>query len=141
MSYACGKYTCVPKDVYQVGVFKGLQRAINAVLAAAASGKLSSEIGPALAKYVTPLQVTGKIDEETVNAAGMLALNIKMIRDAFAGVVLDAPNVARYAVELGEWFSYVVGASYNPDAVPKWLWPVSPAAAIAWARQSMKGKR
>lgn len=139
MAYVCGKYTCVPKDMRQVGIFKGLQRAINAILAASATG--SADVDPALAKFITPLQLTGKIDEETVSAASMIALNIRMVRDAFEGIVLDAANIAKYATELGEWFSFIAGASYSQDAVPKWLWPVSPAAAVAWARRSMKGKR
>jgi len=139
VKYVCKNYVCIPRDVEAVGAFKALQRSINDVLAASARANADSEVSSKLALYIDQVPVSGQLDERTVRTASDLALNIKRIRDAFYGILLDQANVAKYAIQLAQWFTAVAGTKYNDEAVPKWMWPLSPAAAAAWVRRSYRG--
>jgi hypothetical protein len=108
------------------------------VVSARAAEGSTDEINPKLALYIKPVSVSGQIDATTAMAASDLALNIKRTRDAFYGILLDQSAIAKYAVELGHWFTVIAGTKYDAEAVPKWAWPVSPAAALAWVHRSYR---
>jgi hypothetical protein len=137
MSYICKNDICLPRDLAQVGIFKGLQRAINDVLDASRVTD-TGPINPKLGLYIDKLVVDGKIGPKTVMTTMELALNIESIRHAFRGVIYDTAGVAAAAGPLGKAFAYVAAVSYKPAAVPEWLWPASPPVALVWARRSYK---
>ena len=138
MKYVCKNNVCIPRDIETVWAFKALQRAINDVLTVSVRSAEGStgEINPKLALYIKLVPISGQIDATTAMTASDLALNIKRTRDAFYGILLDQPAIAKYAVELGRWFTVVAGTKYDAEAVPKWMWPMSPAAALAWVHRS-----
>ena len=142
MSYSCKNDVCLPKDLTRVGIFKGLQRAINDVLDAsrAADEQSPGPVSWKLGMYVDKVVVDGRIGPLTVAAARDLALNIEPVRHAFREVVFDAASVAAIAGPLGKAFADVAAASYKPAAMPAWLWAISPPATFAWARRSYKAK-
>jgi hypothetical protein len=136
MAYRCKNGVCVPTDLAQVGVFKGLQRAVNAVIDYSCSVMPGDDSAPVYWKtcmHVSPVAVDGKIGPKTAEAA--LSLVFTELGDQFPQLrsATQAADLAPYASQVAAALTALINQPVDASAAPRWLAVVSPPVWYAWA--------
>lgn len=155
MAYIYKNGVAIPRDVRQVGIFKGLQRAINAVLDMSyrAPDMYSEEardwpVSEKLGMYISQVDVDGQIGPKTSGSLLDLVGNTGLKNKWYGSVIpvstfdpvtkadttdrrAQTMAIADHAEELAADLMAIISRKLDTAASPLWLTAVSPVASYA----------